>query len=254
MNKLQTDKPKVSVVTIVYNGLDKIENTIISVINQTYKNIEYIVIDGNSDDGTLNIIEKYQNKIEYWVSEPDHGIYDAMNKGIFRAKGDWICFINSGDSFYSEESLEKVFDQPISFNTAVIYADVYVLSFKSKFIKKAEDLNIFEIRLPFSHQSSLVRTSYLKNRPFNLEYKICADYDFFYPLYLSNRSLFQYVPVVMASFDATDGLSTNYPMRAYKELAICRKENSDIFWKFKYIFKYMVFYLKKIIKVVLKLN
>lgn len=88
---------KISVITVCYNAINDIEETILSVLNQLYKNIEYIVIDGGSTDGTVDIIKKYNNKIAYWVSEPDNGIYDAMNKGIRQATGDYIININAGD-------------------------------------------------------------------------------------------------------------------------------------------------------------
>ena len=88
----------ISVVTVSYNAVATIEQTLLSVINQTYPNIEYIIIDGGSTDGTVDIIKKYADEIVYWISEPDKGIYDAMNKGIKKANGEWINFINAGDS------------------------------------------------------------------------------------------------------------------------------------------------------------
>src|SRR5690606_4665890 len=106
---IQREKPALSVITVVYNNVKDIERTILSVINQTYKNIEYIIIDGVSTDGTLDIIHQYSEKISHIVSEPDKGIYDAMNKGLSVATGDYVLFMNSGDEIYAHDTVEKVF-------------------------------------------------------------------------------------------------------------------------------------------------
>lgn len=119
--------PLVSIITVVYNGVNFIEETILSVINQTYPNKEFIIIDGGSTDGTLEIIRKYQDKINYWVSEPDRGIYDAMNKGIASAKGEWLNFLNAGDSFVDETILNNIFSSAIS-DATLIYGDIKVLT------------------------------------------------------------------------------------------------------------------------------
>ena len=92
--------PLITIITVAYNAVKDIENTILSVLNQTYPNIEYIIIDGGSTDGTLDIIKKYEDKISYWVSEPDKGIYDAMNKGIVKANGDYLFFLGADDKEY----------------------------------------------------------------------------------------------------------------------------------------------------------
>src|SRR5690554_1584625 len=102
------DKPLITVVTVVYNGAEFLEDTIKSVIEQTYDNVEYIIVDGGSIDGTLEIIKKYGHAIDYWVSEPDKGIYDAMNKGINLMCGGWVVFLNADDYFVSNDVISKI--------------------------------------------------------------------------------------------------------------------------------------------------
>ena len=120
------DKPLISIITVVFNGEKYLEETIQSVINQTYSNVEYIIIDGGSTDGTLDIIKKYEKKIDYWVSEKDKGIYDAMNKGIDVASGEWINFMNASDIFYNSDVLKYTFNKKLKDNYAVI-AGTYIL-------------------------------------------------------------------------------------------------------------------------------
>jgi len=102
-------KPVVSVITVVFNSVNLLERTIQSILNQTWPNIEHIIIDGGSKDGTVDIIRKYDDRIAYWISEPDGGLYDAMNKGLAAATGDFVWFLNSGDLAYRDETLEQVF-------------------------------------------------------------------------------------------------------------------------------------------------
>ena len=100
--------PLITVITVVFNGVKTLEQTILSVINQSYENVEFIIIDGGSTDSTLDIIQKYEDAIDYWVSEADKGIYDAMNKGIVLANGQWINFMNAGDSFVNLGILDNI--------------------------------------------------------------------------------------------------------------------------------------------------
>jgi len=99
---------KISIITVVYNNRTYIEDCILSVAGQTYKNVEYIIVDGGSTDGTVDIIRKYDARISMWTSEPDIGIYDAMNKGISKATGDVIGLLNADDVYFNDEVLEKV--------------------------------------------------------------------------------------------------------------------------------------------------
>ena len=114
---------KISVITVVYNDCLHIEETIKSFISQTWRNKEYIIIDGGSTDGTVDIIKKYEDKIPFWCSEPDDGIYDAMNKGIDKASGDWINILNSGDYYAYPTSLENAINGADTEKADVIFGD-----------------------------------------------------------------------------------------------------------------------------------
>ena len=135
-----TNYPKVSIITVVYNGIEFLEETIKSVIAQTYPNIEYIIVDGGSKDGTLDIIKKYEAHISKWISEPDKGIYDAMNKGIDLATGDWQNFLNAGDSFVDNNVLEKIFTTNLE-NITLVYGDIIAIR------ENGQKLNVNAIEL-----------------------------------------------------------------------------------------------------------
>lgn len=161
---IDLENPLISVITVVYNAAQTLEPTMLSVINQTYKNVEYIIIDGGSTDGTVDIIKKYEDKIAYWVSESDKGIYDAMNKGIDRATGEWINFMNAGDSFATQDVLCTVFERGHYNDIDIIYGNVYLIGQKK--VGKIGNLNRIKYYMPFCHQSCFVRTKLSKNRPF----------------------------------------------------------------------------------------
>ena len=126
--------PKISVITINYNNKEGLEKTIESVVNQSLQDFEYIVIDGNSTDGSQEILEKYTAKISHAVSEPDTGIYNAMNKGIKAATGEYILFLNSGDEFYATQSLEKAAEHLTGED--IIYGNLDVHGESNSFIKE----------------------------------------------------------------------------------------------------------------------
>ena len=117
------EKPLISIITVVLNGEKQLDRTIQSVLYQTYNNIEYIIIDGGSTDRTIDIISKYKKTIDYWACEKDDGLYDAMNKGIDIATGEWINFMNAGDEFYSYSVLTNIFDNQNHQETEIIYGN-----------------------------------------------------------------------------------------------------------------------------------
>ena len=176
----QEFKPLLSVITVVYNNVKHLERTIKSVINQSYPYIEYLVIDGASTDGTLNILEKYHDKIDVLISEPDQGIYDAMNKGLKLAKGDYVLFMNSGDEIFAPDTVEKVF-------TSLAFADIYYgetemlneqLESQGRRRHQApEELTTssFKYGMSVSHQAIYIKKSITE--PYDSNYQLSADID-----------------------------------------------------------------------------
>jgi len=163
----------ITVITVVLNGAKTLEETIQSVINQTYPNVEYIIIDGGSTDGTLDIIKKHENYIDYWVSEKDGGIYDAMNKGIDLVNGEFVNFMNSGDLFYNNSVLHTVCNE---LDDGMIYGNHAL--YGKNMVKVIDVKNYKDKRnIPFCHQALFVKSFYLKKNKFNRKYNIASDYD-----------------------------------------------------------------------------
>lgn len=200
---------KISVITICFNAETEIEKTIQSILAQSYSNIEYIIIDGNSKDNTVNIIKKYADRISHWVSEPDKGIYDAMNKGIDLVSGEWIIFMNAGDVFYNDHVLDDIFKQEYSANIAVIYGDVEIcFGNAGKLIKSVKRLRLPELLHGICHQASATRASILKQIKYDISYKIMADINSFKEIYNKGYD-FVYIPKVFATFQSGGVSSTN---------------------------------------------
>ena len=239
------NNPLISVVTVSYNAVATIEQTILSVINQTYPNIEYIIIDGGSTDGTVDIIKKYADKIAYWVSEPDKGIYDAMNKGINVATGEWINFMNCGDSFYNDTVLEDVF-KIADFSSDIIYGNTNYIYDVGNYIKKGV-IATTENYMPFVHQASFSRISLMKYRKFDLNYKICADRDFFHFAYKNNYR-FEYISRVIANYEAENGVSSLNVINLMREIGAIERKNISLIWKLKLIVFAIVHVIKEYIK------
>ncbi len=172
--------PKLTVITIVYNNVLDIERTILSVLNQTYPNIEYLVIDAASTDGTLELIQKYEHRLAKLISEKDNGIYDAMNKGLALATGDYVLFMNSGDEIYSVDTVEQLFaaepDADIYYGETEMY-DAHWNSLGTRRHKAPEKFTWkgFKYGMNISHQAIYIRRSLTE--PYDLSYKLSSDID-----------------------------------------------------------------------------
>jgi glycosyltransferase involved in cell wall biosynthesis len=246
----EPSRPVVSVITAVYNDKANLESTIRSVLNQTYKGIEYIIIDGGSTDGTLDIIRKHEDRIAYWVSESDRGVYDAMNKGADLASGEWINFMNAGDRFFDGETVGKVF---IKNQDAVdlIYGDHHMIYGPSfSMVQRAGRLENMWRGMAFCHQSAFVKTALMKKYKFNITNTIGADFEFIYTLY-RNGFKFHYSNVVIASVLA-GGLSDIHSLKRTMEHWFAVRKFSKTVRVDLYYFLFMInTFFKKVIKGIL---
>lgn len=193
---------KLSIITINYNNARGLEKTILSVINQTFKNIEYIIIDGGSNDESMDIISKYNDSITYWVSEPDSGIYNAMNKGIAKSSGDYCLFLNSGDSLLNKKSLNKCISKVSTWSDLISFDLVFDSSISSRYCRIPDTISFeFFYSTSLPHPSTFIRRFLFKDNFYDESYKIIADKTFFYDLFLNRRVTFCHVNYPLSLFD-----------------------------------------------------
>lgn len=196
-----------SIITVNYNNAEGLERTIKSVQEQTYPEIEHIIIDGGSKDGAVEIIKKYEKKIAYWVSEPDNGIYNAMNKGVAQAHGDYCLFLNSGDILYDRDVVEKLCSQQI--NADIVAANLQCDDAAGNTNVPPEEITFsFFFNSSIPHPSTLIRTSLLRDMPYREDYKIISDWIFFFEALIIKNVSYQHIDVFLTIFDM-NGVSSN---------------------------------------------
>lgn len=227
----------ISIITVVLNQAEDLETTINSVISQTYNQYEYIIIDGNSKDGTLEVINRYNNYIDIWKSEPDKGIYDAMNKGVNLSTGEYILFLNAGDYFYNENVLQKLVTSYDIVKYDLVYGSVCKIYNNYTIKSQPTLLDIKTGKMP-PHQASFFSKSSFNNLGgFSLKYSSSSDYEFYvryfelgYPTLKVNQTIAYFIP---------GGMSSNKSISTYETYQIIKQ----------YFGKYQssLFYLKKVI-------
>ena len=247
--------PLISIVTVVYNDARNIETTIASVLNQNYPYFEYIIIDGNSNDGTVDIINKYSGKPAYIISEPDNGIYDAMNKGIEKASGEWIHFLNSGDAYCNTDVLSDIFNHKhsgliygsnglINEDADLIYGDI-VLKYPFGMVRMDCSPDNGEHSL-VRHPCCFIRTIVMKKYKYDTQYKISADTCFF-SVCKNNNHRFKHIPLCITVFDSYSGLSSNNKIKSYiEDMQISNVKKNSPRWLKGYIKSYMFYVIQKI--------
>lgn len=234
---------KVTVVTAVLNDAGHIEQTILSVISQTDIEIEYIIVDGGSKDGTLELIGKYKDKISLLISESDRGVYDAMNKGIKYSTGDFVYFLNSGDVLLNSSILSKIKFEDVNVRNTIIYGNVVVAYGNIEALEKPRPF--FNSKMKFKgigicHQSMFFPGELIRNEKYDLSYKIAADYDLVYRLWRKGTE-FLYRDITIAKYDWGKGISSNpYKLLdVYRENArVCHQQLNPLYWA-KMILEYI---------------
>jgi glycosyltransferase involved in cell wall biosynthesis len=216
-------KPAISIITIVRNRVNEIEKTIKSVVNQTYPRIEYIVVDGNSKDGTVEIIKKYAGSISKWVSEPDSGIYNAMNKGIDMASGEYIQFINSGDFFLENDIIERIFS--VEQTADIIYGDYYLKEDKSEKRYYPKELTMYHFYISsLGHEAAFIKRELFDNGKYDENYRIVSDWKFFMEKIIFEHCSTKWLGFPVCFFDTT-GISESDRELLYAErYAILREK------------------------------
>ncbi len=210
---------KISVVTVCFNAEKEIERTILSVINQAYNDFEYIVIDGKSNDNTMSIVNHYADHITKIVSEPDHGIYEAMNKGIRVSNGKYLLFMNAGDVFCDMEVLVDVrnFIEENKVDADVIYGNVIYVTSSKETVGKVLPLLRISHTMIASHQSTFVKRDLLQQTPFDLTYKYAADYHLLSNLFLRGCS-FLYINRIISKVTVDTGTTFENFVKSKQEV------------------------------------
>jgi len=205
----EIDMPKFTIITINYNNCAGLEKTIQSVVNQTYQDFEYIVIDGGSTDGSVDVIKKYADRIDYWVSEPDNGVYNAMNKGIAQSHGEYLNFMNSGDSFHSRDVLQRIYEQKI--DTDFISGKTLLVGDKHsvKDSNNTENISLYFLHDTLCHQSVFTKKNVFDDNLYREDLKIVSDWLFFIKEIALKGRTHAFTDVIVADYDTTGISSTN---------------------------------------------
>lgn len=224
----------ISIITVNYNNKENLEQTIKSVQDQNSNNFEYIVIDGDSDDGSKQVIEDNKSSFSYHMSEPDTGVYQAMNKGIRVAKGDYVFFLNSGDTFYNDNVLNDI-TKYLDRNVGVVYGDLMLLDSKGKQDLRSHPDNLsfdFFYQRTIAHQAAFIKRSLFDDIfYYNEQFKIVSDWEFFICAICKFNISYKHVDLIITTYDDTHGISSKLENKKllYAEREIVLKKHFVLF-------------------------
>ena len=229
------NKPLVSIITVCYNAAQVLESTILSILSQKYEDIEYIIIDGGSNDGTIDIINNYSDKISYWISEPDSGIYEAMNKGITMSHGEWLCFMNAGDFFVNSKVVSDVVSY-LSEDISVFHGNIVKVYKNHKEVGhqlNKENIDIVDFFYgTIDHQAAFIKKSmFEKYGKYDTSFQLAADWFFFMKVIGLNRERCRYVNMDIAFFQM-DGKSTKHSNEYEREKTLALQKEFGVYYSY----------------------
>ena len=242
--------PVLSVITVCFNACEALQATMENVLRQSWTHFEYLVIDGGSTDGTLPLLKQSSSRFDQmqipyrYISEPDRGIYDAMNKGTLLAEGTWLLFLNAGDLLAGPRLLEQIFSEPAS--GSIIYGDTLCIYQGNQKLYPALPLEHITYEMAFCHQSAFIRRSLLQKQPYDTDYKVCADHHFFLSMYLQKEH-FDYRPIPVSVYEIS-GYSDRNKLTSHKEQLRMQKELCIFRPTLSWLLQECVFYGKYLIK------
>ena len=242
--KSELRTPLVSLITVVYHGMNTLERTILSVIQQTYSNIEYIIIDGGSTDGTVELIKKYEGFVTHWVSEKDDGIYHAMNKGIHLCRGELIGIINS-DDWYEPDAVELIvdaFDKNPS--KKIFHGDRFDINENGKKQLRRFNPSVIKLKyfgMTYNHPSFFVKREVYGEFIFNQKLRALADYQFILSIYLRHPDWIHYISVPYVNY-RTDGYSSKISLFKNLNEGFNARKSAGLGW-----FENIVSYISKLL-------
>lgn len=245
-------EPVLTIITVCFNARASVRATIDNILRQTWKHFEYLIVDGGSTDGTQELLRQSaplfaQAGIPFrYRSEPDRGIYDAMNKGTRMADGTWLLFLNAGDLLADELVLEHIFSEPSK--ARIIYGDTRCIYQGKSRLYPALPLEHLNFEMAFCHQSALIRRELLLKHPYDTSYRVCADHHFFLSMYLSGIP-FEYRQLPIAVYEIA-GYSDRNKFPAHREQHRMQKEAGIFHFSLSWLLRECRFYLKQGIKAV----
>lgn len=210
---------KLSIITVNYNDAEGLERTIKSVISQTFHDYEFIIIDGGSTDGSVDVIKKYESHIDYWISEKDGGIYPGMNKGLRQAKGEYVNFMNGGDCYHSEDILEKIFSLETD-------ADIITGTHSENGVRNVGKDGVTMLDLykwAIDHQASFIRREVALRHPYDEKYRIVSDWKFFIEALVFDNCSFYYTDTIVVDVDMKGISNTNLELDKQEREAVLKE-------------------------------